>query len=173
LHKQYIVIRTDDAERAAVVQRLWEEFHRLNGAYFSGGLTLREIRLSTRKQYGGYYRKVDSLIVLSWQAYREFGWEETLNTFRHEVAHIVHQDHSQAFWTLATRLGCTRRYALTPKERSHAYCRYVYECPVCKAQVYRRKRLVRSSCGRCDRSYNPAYQLRLISSAASRRTGSR
>lgn len=166
-----LVARADESERAAVVQRLWDEFHRINAEHFTEPLTLREIRLSTRKQYGGYYRKADSLIVLSWQAYKEYGWEETLNTFRHEVAHIVHQDHSAAFWRLAICLGCTRRYALTPKERPHAYCRYVYECPVCKAQVFRRKRLVRSSCGRCDRAYNPAFQLRLISSTTTRGTG--
>jgi hypothetical protein len=153
---------------AVVTARLWEEFHRLNTVFFDGKLSLRTIRLSTRKQYGGYYRKADSLIVLSWQAYLDHGWEETLNTFRHEVAHIVHQDHSRAFWALAMRLGCTQRHARTPKSRDHAYCRYVYECPNCQARVYRRKRLVRSSCGRCDKSFNPVYLLRLISSTATR-----
>ena len=160
---------TSDVERAVILQRLWDEFHRLNAEYFEGKLTLREIRVSTRKQYGGYYRKAENLIVLSWQAYKEYGWEETLNTFRHEVAHIVYQDHSRAFWELAIRLGCTRRYARTPKQRPHAYTRYVYECAVCKAQVFRRKRLVKSSCGRCDRNYNPAYPLRLVSSTVTRR----
>jgi predicted SprT family Zn-dependent metalloprotease len=150
---------------AAVTARLWAEFHRINTASFEGRLSLHTIRLSTRKQYGGYYRKADSLIVLSWQAYLDHGWEETLNTFRHEVAHIVHQDHSAAFWALAIRLGCTRRHALPPKSRDHTYCRYVYECPNCKERIFRRKRLVRSSCGRCDRAFNPLYLLRLISSA--------
>jgi predicted SprT family Zn-dependent metalloprotease len=150
------------SERAEVLQRLWDEFHRLNTAYFDGNLTLREIRLSTRKQYGGYYRKSESLIVLSWQAYKDHGWDETLNTFRHEVAHIVHNDHSKAFWVVAERLGCTRRHALPPKEISRSYYRYVYECPACKARVFRRKRLIRSSCGKCDRVYNPAFQLRLV-----------
>jgi ribosomal protein L37AE/L43A len=155
-------------ERAEVASRLWEEFERLNAEYFPTRLPLREIRLSTRKQYGGYYRKVDDLIVLSWQAYVDHGWDETLNTFRHEVAHIVHQDHSRNFWNLAIRLGCTRRHALAPTERAHAYCKYVYECPVCKAQTFRRKRLVLSSCGKCDRKFNPQFQLRLVSSATQR-----
>jgi len=113
--------------------------------------------------------KAKSRIVVSWPAYLQHGWEETLNTFRHEVAHIVHNDHSTAFWVLAERLGCHRRHALPPKEREHAYCRYVYECPACKTRVFRRKRLVRASCGRCDRTFNPAFQLRLVSSTTTRR----
>ena len=148
--------------RNILVLRLWDEFHRLNAAHFDDRLTLREIRLSTRKQYGGYYRKADNLIVLSWQAYCDYGWEETLNTFRHEVAHILHQDHSRAFWQLTAQIGCTHKYALPPKERAHAYCRYVYACPVCGTKVFRRKRLQRASCGHCDSRYNPAYKLQLI-----------
>ncbi|GAB4459778.1 MAG: hypothetical protein OHK0029_22840 [Armatimonadaceae bacterium] len=162
--------RAGAAERATVLARLWEEFHRLNSTYFDASLTLREIRLSTRKQYGGYYRKTDNLIVLSWQAYQEHGWEETLETFRHEVAHIVHPNHSRAFWELAFRIGCTRRYALPPKTpRPHSY-RYVYECPVCRTPYYRKKRLVRSSCGRCDRKFNPAFQLVLVPASVRKNT---
>ena len=146
-----------------MLARLWDEFHRLNAAHFGGApLALSEIILSTRKQYGGYYRPAQSRIVLSWQAYKDHGWDETVMTFRHEVAHIVHPNHSRAFWELAARLGCTRRHALPPKERAHAYTRYTYECPACKARVFRRKRLVKASCGRCDRTFNPLFQLRLV-----------
>ncbi len=152
-----------------LIARLWGEFHRLNTVHFEGRLALREIRFSTRKQYGGYYRRSESLIVLSWPAYAAFGWEETLNTFRHEVAHLVHWNHTAEFWKLAVKLGSTQRYARIPEDREHAYCRYVYECSACKARVFRRRRLVRSSCARCDRQFNPAYLLKLVSSPATRR----
>lgn len=163
---------TADTERspAALEKRLWDEFHALNAAHFAGKLNLREIRVSTRKQYGGYYRPSDSLIVVSWQAFCEHGWEETCETFRHEVAHIVHPNHSRAFWELAARLGCTRKYASPPKDRT-ATCPFVYECPACLARVHRRKRLIKSSCGKCDKRFNPRFQLRLVSSPASRREG--
>ncbi len=156
--------RAQEAERAAVTAQLWQEFERLNAEFFAGKLTLREIRVSTRKQYGGYYQKSNSLIVLSWLSYQTHGWDETLNTFRHEVAHIVHQDHSRAFWDLAYRLGCTRRYALPPTEPNPAYAQFVYECPNCKTQIRRRKKIALSSCGACDRKFNPAFRWRLVSS---------
>jgi ribosomal protein L37AE/L43A len=158
----------EETLRAEAMALLWEEFHRLNALHFGGVLTLREIRLSTRKQYGGYYQKANSLIVLSWPAHVSHGWDETLNTFRHEVAHIVYQDHSPAFWAIALQLGCTRRHALPPVERQQAYCKYVYECPGCKTRVFRRKRLNGSSCGKCDRKFNPAFKLKLVASPATR-----
>ena len=156
------------AEQNALLTRLWEEFNRLNTVYFGGNLSLNTIQISTRKQYGGYYRKKDGLIVVSWQAYVAFDWDETVNTFRHEVAHIVHNDHSKAFWLLAEKLGCTHRYARVPEERGHAYCRYVYECPVCAIRLFRRRRLTRSSCAKCDKNFNPKFLLRLVSTTASR-----
>jgi len=155
-------------EVRAALALLWAEFERLNALHFAGTLRLDEIRLSSRKQYGGYCMPAKRLIVLSLQALREHGFDETLETFRHEVAHLVHADHSKAFWTLAAKLGCTRRYALPPKERKTPSVRYIYECPSCKGQVFRQKRLVRASCGKCDRTFNPAFQLRLVSSPALR-----
>lgn len=156
-------------EVAAALDLLWAEFHRLNALHFAGALRLDELRLSPRKQYGGYCVPAKRLIVLSLQALREHGFEETLDTFRHEVAHLVHPNHSAAFWELARRLGSTTRYAKAPIARSANYVRYVYECPVCGATVRRQKRLVRASCAGCDKAFNPHFQLRLVSSPALRR----
>jgi hypothetical protein len=61
-------------ERADVLARLWAEFDRLNRTFFDGALTLGEIKLSTRKQYGGYYHRGKNQIVLSWLAHTEHGW---------------------------------------------------------------------------------------------------
>ncbi len=153
----------EESERAAALARLWDEFARLNHAHFGGALTLGEIVLSSRKQYGGYYRKDKNRIVISWRAYQEHGWEEIVHTLRHEVAHLVHFDHSQAFWELAAGLGCTRRHALPPLARPATYTRYVYECPACHGRVFRRRRITRrASCGRCAKGFDPAFLLRPV-----------
>lgn len=154
------------ADCQTLLGQLWQEFHRLNAAHFEGTLRLNEIVLSTRKQYGGYCVPSRRRIVLSLRAYRDHGWEETLLTFRHEVAHLVHPNHSRAFWELAETLGCPpeRRHALPAKHRPPAYTRFVYECPACQHRVYRRRRLGRASCGRCDRRFNPQYLLRPVKS---------
>lgn len=146
-----------------LLAELHREFDRLNAAHFDGRLTRPEVVLSSRKTYGGYYQPARHRIVLSWQAYQEHGGEETLNTFRHEVAHIVQPNHARAFWALAERLGCTRRHALAPLvPRKTALCTYIYECPRCGRRLLRRRRLRKASCGACDKTYNPAFALRLI-----------
>ena len=144
---------------------LQAEFHRLNAAHFGGGLALPEIVLSRRKTYGGYYQPGRHRIVLSLQAYHEHGWPETLNTFRHEVAHVVHPNHSRAFWELAHALGATQRYASAPlAPRRAPRTQYVYACPACGRRLLRHRRLRNASCGACDKTYNPKYALRLLTS---------
>jgi predicted SprT family Zn-dependent metalloprotease len=139
---------------------LCAEFDRLNRAHFAGRLALPEIVLSTRKTFGGYYQPSRHRIVLSWQAYTEYGLPETLNTFRHEVAHIVHPNHSADFWRVALALGAVQRYASPP--RIVRCRRYVYACPACGRRTERRRRLRSASCASCDRAYNPKYELRLV-----------
>jgi predicted SprT family Zn-dependent metalloprotease len=147
------------SEQTVVWNLLREEFHRLNAAHFDCRLAMPEIVLSTRKTFGGYYQPGRHRIVLSWQAYCEHGLPETLNTFRHEVAHIIHPNHSAAFWSVALKLGATQRHASPPLQTPSR--RYVYACPACGRQIVRRRRLRSSSCASCDRVYNPRYALQL------------
>jgi hypothetical protein len=152
--------------RAEVTSALWDEFRRLNAVHFSDTLTLAELIVSTRKKYGGYCQPARKKIVVSWQEYIDWGWDETLITFRHEVAHLVHPNHSAAFWALAHQLGCPtdRRRARPPKDRPAGWWKFAYECPVCRARIYRRKRLAHASCGKCDRNFNPRYLMQLVES---------
>ena len=147
----------------ALLLALRDEFQRLNAAHFDCRLAPPEIVLSRRKTYGGYYQPKRHRIVLSLQAYHEHGWHETLNTFRHEVAHIVHPNHSRAFWEVAHALGATQRYAsapLTPRRTPRK--KYVYVCDACGSRLLRYRRLRAASCGSCDKHYNPRFALRLI-----------
>jgi predicted SprT family Zn-dependent metalloprotease len=148
---------------ADVLEALKAEFDRLNDTHFARSLILPEIVLSTRKTFGGYYQPRRHRIVLSWQAYQEHGWEETLNTFRHEVAHIVHHDHSRQFWDLATRLGATKRHAASPlAQQTRPRKTYIYACPACGIRIKRYRRMGKISCARCDKRYNPAFAFRLV-----------
>lgn len=155
-------VSLDELQPDALRLALQGEFDRLNALHFDGSLKTPAIVISKRKSCGGYYQVARHRIVLSWQAYQEYGWEEVLNTFRHEVAHIVHFNHSRAFWELAHKLGVTRRYASRPKQPPLTPHKYVYECVVCHRRLYRNRRLVKASCGSCDKVYNPRYALRLV-----------
>ncbi len=144
-----------------MLETLQAEFARLNQTHFDGRLTPPEIVVSTRKTYGGYYQPSRHRLVVSWQAYQEHGLEETLNTFRHEVAHIVHPDHSAAFWRLAFAIGVTKRYAAAPLTVPAR--KYIYACPGCGRRYERKRRIRAASCAACDSRYNPRYALRLVS----------
>ncbi len=150
--------------QAEMLSRLNDEFDRLNEMFFGNKLRRPVIEFSNRKSFGGYYQKVRHRIVLSWQAYIEHGLSETMNTFRHEVAHIVHQHHRKEFWDLAVALGVTKKYASAPVSPVHRKTRwYTYECPSCKGQLFRQRRIKNNaSCAKCDSKYNPLYQLKLV-----------
>lgn len=150
----------------ALTLLLAEEFVWLNAVHFAGRLAVPEIVVSRRKTYGGYYQPARNRIVISYQAYCEHGLPETLNTFRHEVAHMVHPNHSRAFWALACALGATQRHASAPLAAKPG--RFVYACPACGRRLVRQRRLRRaSSCALCDTRYNPQYQLRLAAEGPS------
>ena len=158
----------DGLDRTALTSALRAEFERLNALHFENRLSLAELLVSTRKKYGGYCQPAKKKIVVSWQEYLDWGFEETLVTFRHEVAHLVHPNHSKEFWNLAHALGCPtdRKRARPPKDRPAGWWKFAYECPVCRARIYRRKNLSRASCGKCDRSFNPAFLMKLVETKA-------
>lgn len=95
--------------------------------------------------------------------YEQHGWNAVTQTLLHEMTHaLIHQQggqarHTKRFWLeFEKRGGVREKHDVKPKST------YVYACPSCEREYERIKKLARrSSCGRCDRRYNPAYQLYL------------
>jgi predicted SprT family Zn-dependent metalloprotease len=145
-----------------VLRRLYQEFDRINADHFHGELRRPVIELSRRKTYGGYYQPHSHRIVIAWQAYLDHGWAEIVNTLRHEAAHIVHPNHSRNFWSVALKLGVTKRYAASPLKANKRRALFMYVCPACQNRVARRRRLRKASCSLCDKVYNPRFALRLV-----------
>jgi predicted SprT family Zn-dependent metalloprotease len=159
-----MIDENESSEFASLVDKCYTEFNRINTEHFHGKLCPPQIEFSKRKTYGGYYQKRLHRIVLSWQAYREHGWTETLNTLTHEIAHIVYQDHSPNFWALAVKLGVVKKYAANPlQKRPRRQTIYTYSCPACGKRYPRRRKMQRAaSCASCCSTYNPKYKLVLV-----------
>lgn len=56
----------------------------------------------TRMDAGGRYR-----MAISYKLYEKYGWSYTLNTIKHEMAHIATgiEDHTENFWKEGKRTG--------------------------------------------------------------------
>jgi predicted SprT family Zn-dependent metalloprotease len=146
-------------DQQALLQLFWE----LNYMHFGGILPPIEVRFSGRlKTTGGqYFRRPKKLIQIS-NRYLEMpsAWKEIRDTLGHEMVHywldylVKPCGHTPEFRRKLKECGFHRYSRLTPT-KAH----YLYLCPGCETQYYRRKKGV-WSCGPCSgRRFNPAYKL--------------
>ena len=118
-----------------------------------------------------YNRKEIALSV----SHTALGSEERVrNTILHEIAHALvgpHHDHDNTWRSKAIEIGCDGQRCSTVKPDEKVERRYHIVCPRCgvvgqKAMHVRGARP--TSCGRCSRTFNPAFILQTVPNPAYR-----
>jgi len=141
-------------------EELYHLFDRYNWMYFNGRLPRPQIEYSNRMRTAGAYFPARRLIRIG-RKYHQLFPEEVADTLKHEMIHMIHLNHGAAFKAEAARVGAT------VKARSHPSLtrppRFVYECPGCRMEYPRQRRLVMASCGSCSPGgkYDERFKLKL------------
>ncbi len=149
------------------LDELYSRFRLFNIRYFAGRLPTPKIRYSKRLLAAGLFVRERREIVIS-ERYHNIFPDDLDDTLKHEMIHLIHFNHDHNFRREATRIGASFRAKAHPSLRLPP--RYVYECPVCKTEYPRRKRLRQASCGKCSPSrFNPRYKLVLKTSLKQQR----
>jgi predicted SprT family Zn-dependent metalloprotease len=150
-----------------ITQALAEELYTgLNQHHFRGSLPACRIELSARlTRTAGKIWPRTRLIRLSRSYHELYGATELSNTILHEMIHLwLHEQnlpsgHTPLFRQKLKEVGLDNRLkALPVPPRPY---RYLYRCPTCRYEIQTRRK-INSSCGQCDRIYNPRYRFKLI-----------
>lgn len=150
------------------IDALYQLFDDFNVEYFGGRLPRVTIQYSSRMRCAGSYTPSHRLLQIG-RKYHLLYPDDIADTLKHEMIHIVNPTHNRAFKLEAARIGASLKAKFHPSLRLPS--RFVYECPACRVEYPRRRRLVMSSCGRCSQAgrFDSRYKLRLkraIKSAA-------
>ena len=147
--------------QAQLVSLFWE----LNHLHFAGILPPVDIRFSGRLRTTGgqFFRKPQRLIQISTRYFEmERAWDEIRDTLGHELVHYWLDflgrpcGHTAEFRAKLKECGFNRYSRLRPVN-----ARYLYICPGCNVQYFRRRKGT-WSCGPCSGPrYNPTFKLQL------------
>jgi len=143
------------------VNELYRMFDQFNLTYYDGKLPSVKIEYSSRMFSAGSYTPSHKLIKIG-RKYHELFPGDISDTLKHEMIHILHFNHSAAFKAEAKRIGATSKARSHPSLRKKP--RYIYECPSCRKQYPRQKRMVMGSCGSCSSNgrFDERHKLKLI-----------
>ena len=148
---------------SALVERLYDS---LNWQHFGGALPACRLELSRRlvRTAGKVWPRL-RLIRLSLPYHERYGLEELSNTLLHEMIHLwLHEQglpsgHTDRFRQKLREVGLPDRLrALPVPPRPY---RYLYHCPNCRQELKTRRK-INSSCGLCDKTYNPNFKFKLV-----------
>jgi len=80
------------------------------------------------------------------------------NTILHEIAHVLaggKNGHNHIWKAKAIEIGCDGKRCYNSKAVNKPEGRFVYECPECKKEIYRHRRMKsRSACSQCCNEHN-------------------
>jgi len=152
----------DKAGLETFAQGLYAE---LNKRYFDGALPPCTIVFSGRMtRTAGWVRYRDLHMQLSMPYARRHGYRELVNTLIHEMIHVWlsvrgrPRGHTKEFRAKLVACGLEDRIHALPMPPARS--RYLYVCPGCNRERYTLRKL-RSSCGHCDRVFNPNFRFQL------------
>ncbi len=150
-----------------ITSHLAQELYKdLNRQHFEGKLPECRIEISARlTRTAGKIWPRTRLMRLSRSYHELYGQAELANTILHEMIHLwLHEQglpsgHTSLFRHKLLQVGLDDRLRALPVP-ARPY-RYLYRCPTCRSEVQTRRK-INSSCGHCDRVYNPRHHFKLV-----------
>ncbi len=145
------------------VAELYRLFDLYNAIHFDNALPSASIEYSTRMLAAGSCEPVRRRIKIGVR-YHQIFREEIEDTLKHEMIHLIHFKHDKRFKAKAAELGVSVHAKFHPDLKRPP--RYLYQCPTCRTQYPRQKRLRETSCGLCSRGgFDRRHKLALVDSA--------
>ena len=138
----------------------------LNRQHFGGTLPKCRLEVSRRlvRTAGKVWPRI-RLIRLSLPYHERYGLDELSNTILHEMIHLwlfeqgLPSGHTDRFRQKLAEVGLPDRVCALPVP-PRPY-RYIYSCPTCRQELKTRRK-INSSCGLCDKVYNPRHKFKLV-----------
>lgn len=163
LARSAAIVKIKSQTKLPTILELYKLFDQYNQNYFEGKLPRVTIVYSNRMTSAGSYTPRDKVIKIG-RKYHNLFPEDIGDTLKHEMIHIIHFKHNKAFKDLAKKIGASIKAKPHPSLRRAP--KYIYNCPNCKMEYPRQKRLVMASCGKCSKGkrFDKRYKLQLIQS---------
>ena len=134
-------------------------FRELNRRHWRGRIRPTEVTWSTRLRVAGQCLTPRGPIVLGLRYHLHYP-RDLRRTLKHEMVHLLHWSHDEAFMEEARRVGALLYAQEYPGIRWPV--RYVYECPSCGFR-YRTRKRIHLACARCGGgNYRVKYEFKLV-----------
>jgi predicted SprT family Zn-dependent metalloprotease len=131
----------------------------LNRRHFGGRLPRSTVRWSPRLKVAGQIARSNRVILLGLEYHCHYPGD-VVSTLKHEMVHLLHWNHDEAFRRECARIRAPLHCRTYPG--MFRPFRYVYECPSCGLR-HRVRRIIHASCPRCGRGvFRSRHRLLLV-----------